>query len=173
MEFIGDLLKIFWPFLLIYAISRIQKFLREQKGEGAGTQHSTETEMQQRLQRRAEVLAAKQQRKRTQQPSTTIPQRQQPVQPPSPPSSKKQQPLHFSDEDLVERLGIAEYERRVEKGEISAEGEHVTPAPRYTAEHHDGMSTILASLPLRQVVLAREVLDKPRALRPHRPPFQS
>lgn len=186
MEFIGDLLKIFWPLLLIYAISKIQRFAREQKKQEKGTVAEA-ADIQQRLQRRREILAEKQQ-KTQQRPQATQPKREphkaQSIAPqkndPYTDNSYTDDDAYnedlaekVSDEELMERLGVAEYEHQVEVGAISAKGQHVDIAPLYAADHHDTSTQILKSIPIRQFVIAREILDKPRAMRPYRPPFQS
>lgn len=175
MDFLFDLLKVFWPLLIIYIISRIQRALRTQKERAEKARHlPADPEIQERLQRRAETLAVKQLRK---QPPARIsspqPKQYQPIaaQPNDPYDENKAEQL--SEEDLIEKIGIAEYERRVEKGEIPAEEQHVPSAPRYTAELHNNATAVLQTMPLRQFVIAREIFDKPRALRPHRPPFRS
>lgn len=166
-----DILEILVPiamFAAFYFFARIQKFIKDM-GERGKPQNGGQIDAEERMRRRVEALAAKQEQSRK---TGTVRQaaRQQRRETPVHSAPVQQNVVWQSDEEMMERLGVEEFERRKTVSDVSSAlpVEHVVAVARQTSARH----TAIQGVTLRQMVLAREIFDRPVSMRPPHNPFR-
>lgn len=174
MDDILDILIPLFIFAGFYIFARLQKFLKEVNKNGAQQRGEGERiDATERMRRRLEALAVKQ-TQATQKTGTVRQANQQKKKNKEAPAPAQEQTRWQSEEEMIEKLGLIEFERREALGEIPASirRKSVADAPKTTAVHHVLSSQFAGRDSLRRMILAKEILDRPVAMRPRRNPFE-
>lgn len=183
-----DILEILVPLLIFagfYVFARLQKYLKELNKPGVQQHEGTQINAEERMRRRLEALAAKQTqaaqktgtvRQEAQKTGTVrqAAQKKQREKPKSVSAPAQEQTQWQSEEEMIEKLGIIEFERREALGEIPASirRQRASEVPTSTAVHRQMSSQLTGSSALRRVVIAKEILDRPVSMRPPHNPFK-
>lgn len=184
-----DILEILVPLLIFagfYVFARLQKYLKELNKPGVQQREGTQINAEERMRRRLEALATKQTqaaqktgtvRQEAQKTGTVrqAAQKKQQREKPKPVSASAQEQTQWqSEEEMIEKLGLIEFERREALGEIPASirRQRASDVPTSTAVHHQMSSQRMSISSLRRIVIAKEILDRPVSMRPPHNPFK-
>lgn len=184
-----DILGILVPLLIFagfYVFARLQKYLKELNKPGAQQREGAQINAEERMRRRLEALAAKQNQaaqttdaeRQVAQKTGTVrqaAQKKQQREKPKPVSAPVEEQTQWqSEEEMIEKLGLIEFERREALGEIPASirRQRASEVPTSTAVHRHMSSQLTGSSALRRVVIAKEILDRPVSMRPPHNPFK-
>jgi septal ring factor EnvC (AmiA/AmiB activator) len=172
MDDILDILIPIFIFVGFYIFARLQKFLKE-VNKGGQQNGKTQLNTAERLKRRMEALAVKQ--AESEQKTGRVRQaNQQKKKNRQTPAPVQEQTRWQSEEEMIEKLGLIEFERREALGEIpdSIRRKAAAEAPKATAAHHSGVLQMTGAGSLRRMILAKEILDPPVSMRPRHNPFR-